>query len=120
GSLYNLNRPVHGTATPLIVKANDESIFRGLPSSFPVGRYHSWAVAHEGFPDILRITAEDEQGVIMALAHKTLDVKGVQFHPESVLTQHGKAMIENWLTPNKNHTSLDVDQPSMIVNTQHQ
>ncbi|HWK99051.1 MAG TPA: aminodeoxychorismate/anthranilate synthase component II [Parapedobacter sp.] len=105
GTLYNLSKPVHGTATPLLIKVNDEPIFNGLPHSFPVGRYHSWAVAHEGFPDVLRITAEDEQGVIMALAHKTLDVKGLQFHPESVLTQHGKAMIANWLTPVVEHTS---------------
>ena len=99
GLLYNLSRPVHGAATPLVVKVDDEPIFSGLPSSFLVGRYHSWAVDHKGFPDVLRVTAEDEHGVIMALAHKTLDVKGVQFHPESVLTQHGKAMIENWLQP---------------------
>ncbi len=99
GSLYNLRKPVHGTATPLLIKVSDEPIFTGLPQRFPVGRYHSWAVAREGFPDMLRITAEDEQGVIMALAHKTLDVKGLQFHPESVLTQHGKAMIGNWLAP---------------------
>ena len=105
GTLYNLSKPVHGTATPLLIKVDDEPIFHGLPQSFPVGRYHSWAVAHEAFPDVLRITAEDEQGVIMALAHQTLDVKGLQFHPESVLTQHGKAMIANWLRPVVEHVS---------------
>ncbi len=98
GTLYNLAKPVHGTATPLHINVTDEPIFNGLPQSFPVGRYHSWAVARNAFPDVLRITAEDEHGVIMALSHKTLDVKGLQFHPESVLTQHGKAMIANWLT----------------------
>ena len=97
GSLYNLDKPVHGTATPIHVTAPDESIFAGLPASFAVGRYHSWAVSREGFPDLLSITAEDEQGVIMALSHKILDVKGLQFHPESVLTSYGKEMIANWL-----------------------
>jgi len=97
GMLYNLARPVHGTATPIRVTDPEEPIFNGLPLSFSVGRYHSWAVSHEGFPDSLSITAEDEQGVIMALSHKTLDVKGLQFHPESVLTEHGREMIANWL-----------------------
>lgn len=115
GSLYNLNRPVHGTATPLFIKVNDEPIFAGLPRSFPVGRYHSWAVAHEGFPEALRITAEDEQDVIMALAHKTLDVKGLQFHPESVLTQHGKAMIANWLTPSADIASSTAAQGTPLT-----
>ncbi|MGV3761697.1 anthranilate synthase component II [Parapedobacter sp.] len=122
GTLYNLSRPVHGTATPLFIKVDDEPIFHGLPQSFPVGRYHSWAVAHEGFPDVLRITAEDEHGVIMALAHKTLDVKGLQFHPESVLTQHGKAMIANWLAPTaecappaSGHPSSLTHNPSQII-----
>jgi len=115
GTLYNLRKPVHGTATPLLIKVNDEPIFAGLPQSFPVGRYHSWAVAHEGFPDVLRITAEDEQGVIMALAHKTLDVKGLQFHPESVLTQHGKAMIANWLAPITESASPASDQGAPLT-----
>lgn len=97
GSLYNLTKPVHGTATPIHVTAPEEPIFAGLPASFSVGRYHSWAVSREGFPDLLSITAEDEQGVIMALSHKILDVKGLQFHPESVLTSHGREMIANWL-----------------------
>ncbi len=104
GTLYNLEKPVHGTATPIRVSVSNELIFRGLPQTFLVGRYHSWAVSHEGFPDSLAITAEDEQGVIMALSHKTLDVKGLQFHPESVLTEHGKEMIANWLDIPQLHT----------------
>ena len=115
GNLYNLSKPVHGTATPLSIKVADEPIFSGLPLSFPVGRYHSWAVAHEGFPDVLRITAEDEQGVIMALSHKTLDVKGLQFHPESVLTQHGKALIANWLATNASHSLPHTEHPSLAT-----
>lgn len=98
GQLYNLAKPVHGTATPLVVTDPTEPIFSGLPQSFPAGRYHSWAVSREGFPESLRITAEDEHGVIMGLSHKTLDVKGLQFHPESVLTAHGKEMMANWLS----------------------
>ncbi len=97
GTLYNLARPVHGTATPIRVTAAEEPIFSGLPQSFLVGRYHSWAVSRDGFPDSLSITAEDEQSVVMALSHKTLDVKGLQFHPESVLTAYGREMIANWL-----------------------
>lgn len=97
GQLYNLAKPVHGTATPLLITDPDELIFRGLPSSFPVGRYHSWAVSRDGFPDELHITAEDKDGVIMALTHKAFDVKGLQFHPESVLTSYGKEMMANWL-----------------------
>lgn len=109
GTLYNLVKPVHGTATPIRVTVPEEPIFNGLPPSFSVGRYHSWAVSREGFPDSLSITAEDEQGVIMALSHKTLDVKGLQFHPESVLTAHGKEMIANWLGATSFHRS-DADQ----------
>ena len=97
GTLYNLAKPVHGTATSIRVTAPEEPIFAGLPMSFSVGRYHSWAVSREMFPDLLSITAEDEQGVIMALSHKILDVKGLQFHPESVLTTHGRELIANWL-----------------------
>ncbi|QNL51305.1 aminodeoxychorismate/anthranilate synthase component II [Olivibacter sp. SDN3] len=97
GKLFNLKRPVHGTATPLKVIDEEEPLFSGLPTSFMVGRYHSWAVDREGFPSELEITALDEEGVIMALRHKTYDVKGLQFHPESVLSVHGKKIIENWL-----------------------
>ncbi len=117
GVLYNLSKPVHGTATPLFITVPEEPIFNGLPQSFPVGRYHSWAVAREGFPDVLRITAEDEHGVIMALSHRTLDVKGLQFHPESVLTEYGKEMIANWLgmTSITDHPSLITDHQSMTT-----
>ncbi len=116
GTLYNLTRPVHGTATPLLITDTDEPIFNGLPHSFAVGRYHSWAVAREGFPDVLKITAEDEKGVIMALAHRTLDVKGLQFHPESVLTQYGKEMIANWLSPASQPNALATDHASPFTN----
>jgi anthranilate synthase component 2 len=97
GSLYNLSRPVHGTATPINILKRDEILFRNLPNNFMVGRYHSWAANKESFPDELEITAIDSEGVIMAIAHKLLDVRGVQFHPESILSEHGKEIVSNWL-----------------------
>lgn len=97
GSLRNLSHPVHGHATKTRITAPGEKLFKGVPPEFKTGRYHSWVVAEEGFPDCLEITARDEKGEIMALSHRTLSVKGVQFHPESVLTEHGAAIIKNWL-----------------------
>lgn len=114
GTLYNLAKPVHGTATPIRITVSEEPIFGGLPLSFSVGRYHSWAVSRDGFPDSLSITAEDEQGVIMALSHKTLDVKGLQFHPESVLTAHGKEMIANWLAAAPHQNDADPVDPHKL------
>ncbi|HEY0896834.1 MAG TPA: aminodeoxychorismate/anthranilate synthase component II [Sphingobacteriaceae bacterium] len=97
GTLYNLDRPVHGRATKMSVIDAAEPIFRDCPAEFTVGRYHSWAVRSEGIPADLTITAVDPGQVIMALRHRDLDVRGVQFHPESVLTEHGRQMIRNWL-----------------------
>jgi anthranilate synthase component 2 len=100
GQLYNLSRPMHGIATPIKVIDPAEKLFAGLPQSFNVGRYHSWVVAEKGLPDVFAITAIDEKdNSIMALRHKNYDVRGVQFHPESVLTEHGRAMMQNWLAP---------------------
>ena len=100
GHLYNLSRPMHGIATPIKVTDADEKLFAGLPPSFKVGRYHSWVVDHKGLPDVLAVTAIDEQdNSIMALRHKQYDVRGVQFHPESVLTEYGRQMMQNWLAP---------------------
>jgi len=99
GSLYNLSRPMHGIATPIKVTNTKEILFKSLPSVFKVGRYHSWVVSNENLPADLEVTAIDEQdGSIMALRHKKYDVRGVQFHPESVLTEYGKEMMQNWLT----------------------
>ena len=100
GQLYNLSRPMHGIATPIRVTDTSEKLFAGLPQSFNVGRYHSWVVDEKGLPDVFTITAIDEKdNSIMALRHKQYDVRGVQFHPESVLTEHGRAMMQNWLAP---------------------
>ena len=101
GTLTNLSTVFHGVATP--IKTGGEKyevrgrLFEGLPDEFEVGRYHSWVVNKEDFPTDLEITAEDETGMIMALQHKTFDVQGVQFHPESVLTPVGEQIMRNWL-----------------------
>ena len=75
----------------------DETLFNSIPEEFEVGRYHSWVVSAENFPDELEITSTDENGQIMSLRHRKFDIKGVQFHPESVLTPHGKKILKNWL-----------------------
>ena len=72
-------------------------LFSGISKDFTIGRYHSWVVSKKGLPDCLEITAESDEGQIMALKHKTLNVRGIQFHPESVLTPDGKKMLQNWL-----------------------
>ena len=96
GKLVNLSKVYHGVATPVkIIK--DSPLFKGLPDEFAVGRYHSWVVGEEGFPDALEVTARDESHLIMALQHRTYDVQGVQFHPESVLTPLGETILQNWL-----------------------
>ena len=98
GSLINLDRVYHGVKTEIIVTGNGDQIFNEVPARFEAGRYHSWVVNEDDLPSELRITARDDQGMIMALTHKTYDVKGVQFHPESVLTKHGKKILLNWLS----------------------
>jgi anthranilate synthase component 2 len=97
GSLLNLGRPMHGIATRISVTDQEELLFRECPPSFRVGRYHSWVVRNEDLPACIKVTAADENQQIMALRHVDLDVRGVQFHPESVLTEHGKQMMKNWL-----------------------
>ena len=97
GTLKNLDEVFHGVATKITKSVTDEVLFNKLPNEFEVGRYHSWVVSHENFPEALEITSIDESGQIMSLRHKTLDVKGVQFHPESVLTPFGKQILENWI-----------------------
>lgn len=96
GTLVNLDEVYHGVATKVSTCVNDESLFNGLEKTFEVGRYHSWVV-QEDLPDVLEATSYDNNGQIMSLRHKIYDVKGVQFHPESVLTPDGKMMLENWV-----------------------
>lgn len=97
GTLENLDNVFHGVATPCKLFGNSP-LFKGLPTSIPVGRYHSWIVKNENFPEDLEVTATDDNGYIMGLQHKTYDVQGVQFHPESILTPDGEAIIRNWLS----------------------
>ena len=96
GKLENLSDVFHGVATEGTQFGTDE-IFAGLPSRITMGRYHSWVVSKEGFPDCLEITAESDEGQIMALRHKTMNIRGIQFHPESVLTPDGQKMLQNWM-----------------------
>lgn len=96
GTISNLKEVFHGVATPVNIVVED-SLFNGIPKKLNVGRYHSWAVDKAGLPKELEITAVDESGSIMGIRHTSYDLKGVQFHPESVLTEHGLQMIENWV-----------------------
>jgi anthranilate synthase component 2 len=104
GKLTNLSKVYHGVATPVriipqsprITKANAD-LFNGLTDGFMAGRYHSWVIDPESFPKVLEVTARDDNGHIMALRHRTLDIIGVQFHPESVLTPDGELIMRNWL-----------------------
>jgi anthranilate synthase component 2 len=101
GKLVNLSTVYHGVATPVKIKSEKSKVkndlFENLPDELEVGRYHSWVVSKENFPEELEITAEDDNGYIMGLQHKTYDVQGVQFHPESVLTPMGEKIMRNWL-----------------------
>ena len=111
GKLVNLSTVYHGVATPIKILQRDgkgqgsaenalpgKDLFQGLPDTLEVGRYHSWVISEQGFPEELEVTARDENNYIMALRHKTLDVQGVQFHPESVLTPQGEIILKNWLS----------------------
>lgn len=96
GTLENLSTVYHGVSSKIQVVVEDEPIFKRLGTTFEVGRYHSWVV-NNPLPDSLEITSIDTDGQIMSLRHRIHDVKGVQFHPESVLTPHGKQLLENWV-----------------------
>jgi anthranilate synthase component II len=96
GTLSNLDKVYHGVATMVKTVVDDELLFEGLGNEFEVGRYHSWVV-DANLPDVLEATSFDENGQVMSLRHRTYDVRGVQFHPESVLTPNGKKMLENWV-----------------------
>jgi anthranilate synthase component 2 len=96
GTLSNLDKVYHGVSTLVKTVVDDELLFEGLGNEFEVGRYHSWVV-DANLPDMLEATSFDENGQVMSLRHKTYDVRGVQFHPESVLTPNGKKMLENWV-----------------------
>jgi len=96
GTLINLENVFHGVATKVTSCVNDEMLFNGLDKTFEVGRYHSWVV-DANLPEVLEATSFDENGQVMSLRHKTYDVRGVQYHPESVLTPNGKQILKNWI-----------------------
>lgn len=96
GTLSNLDKVYHGVATMVTQSVSDEHLFDGLEKDFEVGRYHSWVV-DATLPEMLEATSFDENGQVMSLRHRTFDVRGVQFHPESVLTPNGKKILENWV-----------------------
>lgn len=97
GKLTNLSSVFHGVATSCTLSDVKSPLFTDMPRCLEIGRYHSWVVDKEGFPNELEITAEDDNGFIMGLQHKNYDVQGVQFHPESVLTPMGDKILRNWL-----------------------
>ena len=96
-ALYNMPIVLHGITTPIDLIIEDDVLFKGLPAKLNVCRYHSWAVVNDSLNSNLEITAIDEEGVIMGIRHYSYDVRGLQFHPEAYLTEHGIKMIENWL-----------------------
>lgn len=96
GQLINLEEVYHGVHTDITIIVDDENLFDQMEKTIEVGRYHSWVV-DPNLPEVLEATSVDENGQIMSLRHKLFDVKGVQFHPESVLTPNGKQLLKNWI-----------------------
>lgn len=97
-TLLNLTKVYHGVATQINVVNKDEPLFRGMGNSFMAGRYHSWIIDKSSVPSSFEVTAVDENGQIMAISHKEFNIKGVQFHPESILTPLGEILLSNWLS----------------------
>ena len=94
--LTNLDNVYHGISSPIDIVAGDY-MFDGVENGAQVGRYHSWAVDKAGFPDCLEVTALSPDGCIMAMRHRSLDIRGLQFHPESIMTPSGLQMLRNWI-----------------------
>ncbi len=95
--LFNMKKVVHGIRQKVQVIDKEDYLFHNIPKQFTAGLYHSWAVDKEDFPETLKITAISTNNTIMALSHRVFDVKGIQFHPESYMTEYGAQMIKNWL-----------------------
>jgi len=95
--LVNVPKPFHGVASKIKIHDSGCKLFSGLPEYFEAGRYHSWVVSEKNFPLCLKITARSEDGFIMAISHTTYDIHGIQFHPESIMTESGFLIIRNWL-----------------------
>jgi anthranilate synthase component 2 len=97
GSLFNLDEVVHGQTRRITIHDKKEPLFQGISATFTAGLYHSWAVNPTTLPGDLRVTAQSEDGVIMGLSHSIFDVRGVQFHPESIMTPEGQKILDNWV-----------------------
>jgi anthranilate synthase component II len=97
GSLYNIPNVLHGVTSTATVLDSEEKLFNKLPLKFQVTHYHSWVVLPGSLPVDVKVTAENEEGLIMGIRHTKYDVRGVQFHPESIMTPEGPRMIENWI-----------------------
>lgn len=98
GAIYNLPKPLHGIKENILITDPKEYLFNGLPEEIEGGLYHSWAVDEASLPSSLKVTAKSNSGIIMGISHTEYDVKGLQFHPESIMTPYGEKIIENWLT----------------------
>ena len=96
GTLYNLPVVYHGMTTPVHI-SGDRELYKDIPETFTICRYHSWVISPENLPDELEVTAVDPNGQIMGIKHRSFNVRGVQYHPESIMTEHGKQIIQNWL-----------------------
>jgi anthranilate synthase component 2 len=96
--LFNMPQVRHGVTCSLLVSDPGEALYRGVPGTFQVAQYHSWAVEADSLPDDLKVTAVNEAGLIMSIAHRQFDVRGVQYHPESIMTANGKEIMFNWLS----------------------
>ncbi len=96
-TLVNLDTVFHGVSTKINITDTTETLFSNLPQQIEVGRYHSWAIKPSNLPEVLEVTSISENGEIMSIRHKHFNVKGVQFHPESILTPSGKTILSNWI-----------------------
>jgi anthranilate synthase component 2 len=113
GKIINLTQVYHGVSSKIKLCVKDEELFSNLEEELEVGRYHSWVVDMK-LPDCLEATSYDENGQVMSLRHRYFDVRGVQFHPESVLTPHGKQIIQNWVNSRLNRTEEIHDQKEEV------
>lgn len=109
GTIKNLAKVFHGIETPIQIVEPEEQLFQSIPNHFQGGRYHSWVVTKQDLPDCLQITAVDDTGEIMAMRHKTLNVHGVQFHPESIMTTRGKDLLRNFF---RFYAGVELSEPS--------
>lgn len=101
GSIVNMDEVFHGVATQMKVTQPEAEIFKGIQAEFPAARYHSWIASKEDFPEVLEVTAEDEEGGVMAIRHKHYPISAVQFHPESILTEVGEQLVRNFIEAHK-------------------